>query len=48
MPQLFVMLNTAHIVDQEVLKEEFEDNQLFEDTEIGMEEGGVQKSIDRY
>ena len=28
-------------VDQEVIKEEFEDYQLMKDTEIGKEEGGV-------
>jgi len=36
------------VADQEVLKEEFEFFQLMEVTEIGVEEGAVQKSVDRY
>jgi len=37
------------LADQEVSKEEFEYYQLMiEATEIGMEEGGVSKSVDRY
>ena len=38
----------AALVDQEVLKEEFQKYQFMEDIEIGMEEGGVQKYVDRY
>ena len=36
------------LIDQEVLKEEFEDYQLMDDTEVGLEESGVQKSVDRF
>ena len=38
----------APLVDQEVIKEEFEDYQLMEKTEIGTEEGGVLKYVDLY
>jgi len=50
MPQLFIWLNAliSPLVDLELIKEEFEDYQLMEDTEVGMEEGGVQKYVDRY
>ena len=42
--QLFVFVP---LVDQETFKGEFEDYQRMEDTEICMEEGGVQKPVDR-
>jgi len=36
------------LVDKEVTKEEFEYYQSMEKAEFSMEEGGVQKSVDRY
>ena len=42
MPQLFHLSERfAPFVDQEIHKEEFEDYQLMEDTEICVEEGSV-------
>jgi len=38
----------AALVDQEAIKEEFEYYQLVENAKIGMEEGNIQKSVDRY
>ena len=47
-PIVHMVERFAPLVDQEIPKEEFEDYQLMEDTEIDMEEGGVQKYVDRY
>ena len=47
-PVIRLFARFTPLIDQEVLKEGFEDYQLMDDTEVGLEENGVRKSVDRF